>query len=229
MQLIRLIRFIWSHPLNRAARLKALSRLFRWQLVSKILPESVFGVPFVNEARIFMRKGMTGATGNWYCGLDEMDDMGFVLHLLRPGELFVDIGANIGSYSILAAAGAGAKVHAIEPIPSTYSNLCDNVKLNRLEGQIKAHCLGISNRVGKLRFTTSQDSVNHVLEEGESNAASEEIGVTTLDNLLREELEATVIKIDVEGHELAVLEGADKTLGSSNLLAVVMETNGSGV
>lgn len=49
---------------------------------------------------------MTGATGNWYCGLQEYEDMSFVLHALRPGDLFVDVGANIGSYSILAAGGS---------------------------------------------------------------------------------------------------------------------------
>lgn len=226
MQLIRLIRFVWSHPLNRAARLRALSRVFRWQFASRLLPEAIFGLPFVNDSRLFAKKGMTGATGNWYCGLDEMDDMGFVLHVLREGDLFVDVGANIGSYSVLAASACDAQVIAIEPILSTFSSLCANVKLNGLECQIKTFRVGLSNCSGKLRFTTSQNTVNHVLADGEQ-ATSEEIEVTTLDSLLRGGRPA-LIKIDVEGHELAVLEGSEKTLSSPDLLAVVMETNGSG-
>ena len=45
---------------------------------------------------------MTGATGNIYCGLYEFLDMAFLLHFLRNGDLFGDIGSNIGSYTVLA-------------------------------------------------------------------------------------------------------------------------------
>ena len=45
--------------------------------------------------------GMTGATGNVYCGLHEFEDMALVLHALRPRDLFVDVGANVGSYTVL--------------------------------------------------------------------------------------------------------------------------------
>jgi len=182
----------------------------------------------VNESKLLMRKGMTGATGNWYCGLDEVDDMGFVLHTLRPGELFVDVGANIGSYSILAASGVGTRVIAIEPIPSTFSILKQNIRLNGLEGQVVARHLGLSNNASELRFTTTQDTTNHVLGDSEK-AQGETIDVTTLDNLLEGEAIPAVIKIDVEGYEFAVLKGAKRTLSSPGLLAVIMETNSSGI
>lgn len=230
MRFFRLIWFVWSHPLNRGARLRALSRLFRWQLISRVLPEAMFAIPFVNEARLLVRSGMTGATGNWYCGLDEMDEMGFVLHVLRRNELFVDIGANIGSYSILAAAGTGAKVISVEPIPSTFDNLQNNVLLNGLNSQITAYCVGISNCIGKLNFTIKQGSVNHVLANNEYVESAEFI-VTTLDDLLLSRSQSSrpvIIKIDVEGHELSVLEGAQLTLTSTTLQAVIIETNGCG-
>lgn len=53
---------------------------------------------------------MTGATGNIYVGLHEFEDMAFLLHVLRRTDLFVDVGANIGSYTILAGGAAGAKL-----------------------------------------------------------------------------------------------------------------------
>lgn len=56
---------------------------------------------WIEGARLMVRNGMTGATGNIYCGLHEFTDMSFVLHLLRPDDLFVDVGANIGSYTVL--------------------------------------------------------------------------------------------------------------------------------
>ena len=59
---------------------------------------------------------MTGATGNIYAGLHEFVDMAFCLHLLRSGDLFVDVGANIGSYTVLASKVAGANSVTLELI-----------------------------------------------------------------------------------------------------------------
>ena len=84
----------------------------------------------------------------------------------------------------------------------------------------------MSDRAGTLRFSSELDTVNHVLAESE-DLPSVVVPVTTLDELLGDDVPA-VMKIDVEGHEAAVLEGARRTLGDARLLAVVMETNGSG-
>jgi len=90
--------------MNRSARFAAIGRVIRWQLASRLMPGPIT-LPYVNGTYLFATRGMTGATGNWYCGLHEYEDMSFVLHTLKPGDLFVDVGANIGSYSILAAGG----------------------------------------------------------------------------------------------------------------------------
>jgi FkbM family methyltransferase len=198
----------------------------RWQIAARLLPEAAFLLPYVGGGGLLVRRGMTGATGNWYCGLDEMEDMGLVLHALRPGELFLDVGANIGSYSILAAAGVGANVIAVEPISETFSNLSANIRVNDLNGLISAHRVGLSDKPGTLSFTTAQDTVNHVLADGE-DADSEAITVTTMDALCATQC-PVVVKIDVEGHELPVLKGAEKTMANPALLAVIMELNGSG-
>lgn len=224
--ILKILLFVLKHPLNRGNRMKALSRFLRWQIAVRLLPEASFLLPFVAGRGMLVRRGMTGATGNWYCGLDEMEDMGLVLHTLRPGELFLDVGANIGSYSILAAIGSGAKVIAVEPISETYACLSDNIRINDLSTLVTAHRIGLSDKTGSLFFTTDLDSVNHVLANGE-NANCQEIHVTTMDELLGEQT-PVVIKIDVEGHEMSVLKGAEKTMSSPSLLAVIMELNGSG-
>jgi hypothetical protein len=64
---------------------------------------------------------MTEATSNWYCGLHEYRNMAFVLYALREHEHFLDIGANIGIYTILAAGGVGCRVTSVEPIPTTFN------------------------------------------------------------------------------------------------------------
>jgi FkbM family methyltransferase len=227
ISLAKLIHFVWSHPLNRGGRMKAIFRVLRWQVASQVLPEASVLLPlFRGGAGLLVRRGMTGATGNWYCGLDEMEDMSLVLHALRPGDLFVDVGANVGSYSIIAAAGAKATVIAVEPIQETFSHLFANIRINDLSGSISAHCVGLSNKQGTLAFTTALDSVNHVLLDGEDED-SRAVAVTTMDALCAHQ-QPVVIKIDVEGHELAVLKGAESTLESPALLAVIIELNGSG-
>lgn len=219
------VSFIWNHPLNRPHRWKALGRFARWQIVSRFGSDYV-GLPFVENTRLFVRHGMTGATGNYYCGLHEFRDMAFVLHLLRRGELFLDVGANVGSYTILAAGAVGAKVLAVEPICSTIDHLRTNVMRNHLEQLVETCEVGLSDCVGELAFTAKLGAVNHVAVAGEEYVTVA-VAVTTADTLCRQRIPA-VIKIDVEGHELAVLKGADRILQDSILLAVVIETNGSG-
>ena len=175
---------------------------------------------------MFVSSGMTGATGNWYCGLHEVRDMAFVLHLLRPDEQFLDVGANVGSYTVLAAGAVGAYVTSIEPVPSTFAHLQRNVVLNGLSGKVDLWQCGASDSAGTLRFSSEQDTVNHVLVEGESGP-SVEVAVHTVDAVVGARV-PVLIKIDVEGYERQVVRGASRTLADTRVLAVVMETNGSG-
>lgn len=108
--MLNTLRFLIKHPLNRPNRLGALSRFMRWQFATRIMPYPQH-VPFVNDTVLIMERGMSGATGNWYCGLHEVADMAFVLHALRAGDLFADVGANIGSFTVLASRGGWCALH----------------------------------------------------------------------------------------------------------------------
>ncbi len=203
-------------------------RFFRWQLGSRLLPGKVV-VPFVDDTRLLVSRGMAGATGNIYCGLHDFEEMGFVLHVLGEGDCLVDVGANVGSYSILAAGAGGAHVLSFEPVPSTFSHLVDNIRLNRLEEKVAALNLGLASKVGKLRFSTLLDTTNHVLGTDEQDGPSIEVGIECLDHYC-EKIGGRpfAIKLDVEGFEVEVLAGGCKVLASPNLLAVVAEENGCG-
>ncbi len=110
---------------------------------------------------------MTGATGNIYCGLHEFESMALALHLLRPNNLFLDVGANIGSYSILAAS-IGAKCIAFEPVPTTYEHLLENINLNGFRNFIDARNVAIGDKKGRLRMTTGFDTTNRVIQDSEN-------------------------------------------------------------
>ena len=226
MGLMNTYRFLADHPLTRDRKLNALTRLLRWQIGSRILGWPV-AVPFVNDTRLLARPGMTGATGNIYCGLHEFEDMAFVLHFLRPGDLFVDIGANIGSYTILASA-AGASAISFEPVPATFEALLDNIHLNRLATRVDARNQAVGRTQGQLEMIADQDTTNQALRaEDQYTGTTIRVPVVTLDEALQDK-SPKLVKIDVEGFETEVLAGATTTLGSPRLRAVIMELNGSG-
>src|SRR3569832_172353 len=125
---------------------------------------------------------MTGATLNWYCGLHEPAEMGFALHILRPDDLFVDVGSNIGSYTILAGGAVKASVISVEPIPSTFQHLQKNIRLNGLD-RIEAHCCGLSSTEGKLSFISTLDTTNRVATFDDS-LPTVKVPVTLFDTLL---------------------------------------------
>lgn len=170
---------------------------------------------------------MTGATGNIYAGLHEFNDMAFALHLLRRDDLFVDVGANVGSYTVLAAS-VGAKCISIEPIAATFNHLVRNVHLNNMCDRVDVRNIGVGSAKGTLRFTSNLDTVNHVIDNQEqSDTTICEVAVDTLDAVAAD-AQPLLVKIDVEGFETEVIAGAEKVLSRETLLAVIMELNGSG-
>lgn len=223
MALFNILRFILNHPLNRNNRWAA---LMRWQIGSRLLPSEVVW-PFVNDACLIVRPGMTGATGNIYVGLHEFEDMAFLLHYLRPDDLFVDVGANVGSYTVLAGRGIGAACLSIEPLPNAFAALRRNIAVNDMGGRVRAHNVGLAGQPVVLRFTSELDTVNHVLSEEENHANSVEVPVRTLDDVVGDASPA-LLKIDVEGYETEVLAGAERTLTNPALRALILELNGSG-
>lgn len=223
--LFKLVRAVLTHPLNRRRRIVALARVAWWQVARLFGDSVVLGFPFVNTTYLYMTRGDTGASGNWYNGFDEPHDMGFVIHALRLGDTFVDIGANVGSFSI-AAVAAGARSISFEPIPASFAKLQRNIHFNRLEKEVELHNVGLSSKPGRLRFTANLDTVNHVAEDGYLGMTVD-VPVTTMDLVLKNKY-PTVIKIDVEGFEGEVLSGGLRTLREETLLAVILETNGSG-
>lgn len=225
MLIVGVLRFILSHPLSRRNRLAAVGRFLRWQIGTIVLRKPVI-VDFVDNSKLVVTRGMAGATCNVYCGLHEFEDMAFVLHCLREGDLFCDVGANVGSYTVLASAVVGARSLTFEPIPSTFARLMDNIHVNRIATLVKPMNIGLGSESGTLQFTTGQDAVNRVLFDGEDCLGSISVEVSKLDDVVQDT--PSVIKIDVEGFESQVLAGAQGTLKDSRLLAVLVELRGHG-
>ena len=219
MSLSDTLRFILSHPMNRGRPVSTLGRFIKWQAQSRIRGEVIFH--WIDGSKLAVRRGMTGATGNIYCELHEYVDMSFVLHTLKPGDLFVDIGANVGSYTVLASRVCGAKVVAVEPDPHTAGYLRRNVEINGMENVVQVVEAALGSSEGFLSFTIGLDTVNKVAKAEDRNVR--EVPVKTLDEVLNGQV-PKVIKIDVEGYEAEVLKGAINILQAPSLKAIIIET-----
>lgn len=221
-------RFVYDHPIASRDRAGALSRWLRWQVGSRLLPGPAL-IPFVDDAVLLIEPGMAGATGVVYVGLPEFEDMAFVLHFVRPSDLLLDIGANVGVYSVLAGAVCGARAIAVEPVPSTFARLSTNLRVNGIDSCVDARNVGVASKAGTLTFTSTNDTVNRVVVG--TDAATDGtvvVDVTTVDALAAAERPA-LVKIDVEGFETEVLAGGEATFSAPEVEAIVIELNGSGV
>lgn len=224
-RLFRALKFIFIHPFNSDNKINAIINFFKWQLSCLLNPYPII-YNFTENSKLIITKGLAGATGNLYCGLMEYNEMGFLLHFLKPADTFVDIGANIGSYTILASSQVKANSISIEPLQETFKKLIDNILINKVEQNVKAFNIGLGSEIGKIHFTQSLDTINHVATKEEIDTI--EVKIDTLDNLLMNEQCPSLIKIDVEGYENEVINGAEKTLENQSLKAIIIELNGSG-
>lgn len=196
----------------------------RWQIAARLLGKKII-VPWVEDSKFIAGIGETGLTGNLYTGFMEYEDMLFLLHALDPGETFIDIGANIGAYTILASKVVGAKSISFEPLPETVERLKDQIQINRLSDWVSIRNQGVGSKTGALYFTNNYDTINKVCLAGDAQNTTR-VEVITLDDEL-EDNKKYFFKIDVEGFEYNVIEGGKNILSSPNTSALIIELNGS--
>lgn len=217
--MFKLLRFISKHPLTRDAKWSALGRAVLWQVRSRTRGEIV--IPWIEGTRFAARRSMTGATGNIYVGLHEFVDMMTLLHFLRPGDLFVDAGANVGSYTLLASGVCRAHTAAFEPDPSTSIHLQRNVSLNGLERLVTIHETALGSASGEVEFTVGRDCTNQVAPFRTSD--TQLVKMERLDDVLAS-ANPRMIKMDLEGHEENAILGARELLGCQSLKVLQAET-----
>ncbi len=177
-------------------------------------------MPWIGGTRLAMRRGMTGATGNLYFGLHEFMSMMLTLHLLREGDLFVDVGANAGVYTVLASGVCGARTLAIEPDPEAVANLRRNVEINHLEEKVCIRAVALGPEDGEVTFSIGLGPMNRVVPSAGANVRT--VPQRSLDGLA-ENRDPVMIKLDVEEYEQEVLRGARGTMANPHLKVIALE------
>ncbi|MCI0391796.1 MAG: FkbM family methyltransferase [Acidobacteria bacterium] len=223
-------------------RLKYISRVLRYlppetpgkaRLARRLLGSSL-------QSRNIIIKGRDGATFlvpslrepiGFYLlvdGVYEVKAIDFALERMKPGSVFIDVGANIGAFAIPAALKVGPKgcVIAIEPSPQVFPFLKKNVALNGLSNVRLIQCAAFNSDGQTVPFyeaPVDRFGMGSLGSQFEANPVP--VLTHTLDYLLDEHMigQVDVIKVDVEGFEAAVFRGAEKILTGNKPPVVVFE------
>jgi FkbM family methyltransferase len=146
---------------------------------------------------------------------------------VKPGATVLDIGANVGYFSLIAAhrVGAAGKVYAFEPGPDNFEVLKRNIEINRFEN-ITAVRKAVGDQSKTVMLTLAEDSDQHSLFDPPHVAATGRIPVEciALDDFLEGKV-PDVIKLDVEGNELWALDGMQQAVANSRALTMIVEFN----
>lgn len=145
-------------------------------------------------------------TGGWY-------EEQFLEHIRTVGRegVYVDIGAHMATATTyFAVLCPSTHVHAIEPVPRFADQVERVIAANNLGGKVTLHRVGVSDQPGTATNHLAAEHQQGFHEAGAAQAVDETFEVTTLDDLITDPV--AVIKIDVEGMESRVLQGADRIL-----------------
>jgi FkbM family methyltransferase len=167
----------------------------------------------------------------------EPETVQWIEDFVKAGDVVYDIGANVGAYSLVASkhSGGKAKVFAFEPSFSTFSQLCKNIFLNRCSGQVIPLHIALSDNTGIATFHYSSiipGVALHALHSAVDNKGKDFNAVFSqpvlsydLDGFIRQfAIEPpTHVKLDVDGHELTILKGAERTLAAGTIKSIIVE------
>ena len=203
------LRRLWSRIREEPRPLRFLASRILWRLgLSHLL------IIHRNGYRIRFHPSAISANV-WTELAHETEEERFVASTLRSGDCFVDVGSNVGLLALRGATvvGASGTVIAIEAHPRTYGFLLENVELNGF-GSVRAMHCAVGEAEGTVAFTDyGSDDQNHVMLGGTGAT----VPVHRLDDLIPNGPIA-LLKVDVEGFELAVFRGATSVLSRTRVV-----------
>ena len=133
------------HPITKDKRIKGLWRYVSFNILNKFKANIKYN--WIGNLAFYASKGDAGIVANIYYGLHEFNESMFILHYLREKDVFLDIGANVGHYSLLASGIKNCHSISIEPVPSTFKRLNEQVILNKLRIKLQHSILVLQTKV----------------------------------------------------------------------------------
>ncbi|AFZ27943.1 methyltransferase, FkbM family [Cylindrospermum stagnale PCC 7417] len=219
------IKYIWSHPNCKQQKIQSILKFVGWQFYKR-LTRRYIDIQIIPGVKIRCHPDGYSAATALYCGLYDYDEMNFLLRYLRTGDSFLDIGANVGIYTLLAASKIkSGSIYSFEALPKNYTRLKENLTLNQF-WQVKPYAIAISDFTGNTGLNLAEgDSMPFITSNVTKNTIT--VPTDTLDNLLPAEIipELTLVKMDIEGAELLAMKGAISLLKQQLHQVWIMEIN----
>ena len=214
---------IWSHPANRGNRLRVLARSFGWQLYKRLIRRSLDIKVFGSLTMRCYPNSSVASNLIYTNGWPDYNEMRFMRRYLRKGDSVLDVGANVGVYTLLAASLVGSEGHvdAYEPGPIALKRLRENVRVNRLS-HVKVSGAAVGEAPGVAVFLRDLDSTNRFATADDARKSTVEVSVVKLDEEAAGRTYA-LGKMDIEGAEPTAFRGAEQLLRGANPPVWIME------
>lgn len=219
----KVVAFTWRHPANRGRRARAVGRVLCFQVRGRVTGRrAIVGVG--SHSRLWADPSVYISARAMYANPLDWNEMQAWARVLGPGSLFVDVGANVGLYTIWAI-DHGAEVLAVEPDRRSRQRLEENLALNGYAVELAPVAVGEAE--GTVQMTDDLDQQNHLLlGDAARPGVGQVVPVRTLDDLVGPRT-VDGLKIDVEGAELLVLRGACRLLSEGRVRLLQLEWNDS--
>ena len=214
--------YLLRHPMARGRRLRVLLIAYRFEVQRRLFSRE-FTATLPRGATLICPP-WTGSSRELLCfGIVDFEEQTFLLDTLGPGDVAVDVGAFLGTYTVLMAA-CGATGHAFEPTERVCDVLTRSIDANGFAQPVTVNPIALSDFTGRASFTTDFDSGNRLAGGNATDVrATSEVAVDTLDHWadLHDLSGLFVIKIDAEGADESVLLGAAAVLKKFDPVVIV--------
>ena len=226
-----ILKSILLHPANSKNQINAVIRVIKYRLAIFLKKKAIYIPAFGYKMKLYLDAEFSRSYV-YFTAHKNYELMNFIKKYLRPGDAFIDIGANVGVYTLLAASlvGKTGTIDSFEPVPSTFKRLQENINLN-LISFAKLHPYALGENSSLISFTSDLDEVNHavIFRENETYESKKliEVQCHPIEEILPSTKSYAMAKIDVEGLELSVLKGATQMLSQHNPPVLALEINGS--
>lgn len=210
-----IIKDIWFHPANQSKRLRALYRFAIWQIYKRVIRRHI-DIPVYNMTLRVYPDSTSASAVLYFNGLPDYHEMQFINHYLRPGDAFIDVGANVGVYTLLAASVVGKNgfIDAFEPHPKALERLRENIFINGLTS-VRIHPAAVGSVMGMIQFDAlKEDTCSRIASDSRSRPSTIRVPCVMLDQIV--ERYYAMGKMDIEGAEPLALKGSERLLSQYN-------------
>lgn len=210
--------YIIKEPSNKGFRFKHLMMALGWQLWKRTVGSLIIKT-LDNDALFILDPKSGNSVGAIYTRIYESRHVNFVRKHIIPGGIMIDVGAHTGLYSLLFKHLIRRAV-LFEPASDTLKLLTRNMQINNFDFDIRSSAVGSQSGLCQFKITGENSATNHISVSGVPTP------MCALDDVLSDINDMTFLKIDTEGGELGVLEGAELLLKRNPSSIIQVEVTG---